>query len=179
MRHESTLDKNGTYIFTPNHSSYLDIPLFALSYPGYYHFMAKEELARIPLFGIFFRTIDIAVNRESNISSYKALKKAEEDLDNNISLVMFPEGGVSMNAPEMISFKNGPFKLAIDKQVPIVPVTFLDNWWLFHDNGQMKGRPGLSRVTVHAPITTTGMTDDNLDELRNKVFEIINSALKE
>ena len=73
------IDPKGTYIFTPNHASNLDIPLFALSWPGHYRFMAKKEWADVPVFGIFFRTIDIPVDRGNKMSAYRTLVKTEEE----------------------------------------------------------------------------------------------------
>jgi 1-acyl-sn-glycerol-3-phosphate acyltransferase len=65
--------------------------------------------------------------------------------------------------------------LAIDKQVPIIPITFLNNWKLFQNGVLIRthGRPGISRVIVHEPISTVGMTSNDLVSLRTKVYDII------
>ena len=69
------------------------------------------------------------------------------------------------------------FKLAIEKQVPIVPVTFLDNFRLFLNDGKHRARPGQSNVIVHAPIVTTGMTKKDLPALAEQVKQTIQTAL--
>lgn len=170
--------ERGPYIFCPNHTSYADIPLVLISLPGLYRFMAKVELARIPMFGIFFRTIDITVDRSSVTASFKAFEEAGESLDENVSLVLYPEGATSDNAPALMPFKKGPFKLAIDKQVSVVPISILDNWRLFPNDGKQRGRPGITRAIIHNPIETKGLTQDDVETLREKVYHVIDETIK-
>lgn len=179
FNYESALDPNKQYVVCANHTSMLDIPLSAILLNGAnFKFMAKHQLADIPVFGIFFRTVDIAVNRDSKIASFKAYKKALEAMDNGYSLIIYPEGTTSDIAPQMLEFKNGPFKIAIDKQVAVIPVTFLDNWHMFLYDGTMLYRPGCARVIVHEPIETVGLTAADADSLRDKVYNLIDHDLK-
>ena len=101
--------KKQHYILCSNHTSYLDIPMMSLTIPGYFNFMAKAELATIPFFGRFFRTIDISVNRKSKRDSYKAFLMAKKHLAKGASIVIFPEGRIPDNPPVMIKFKPGAF----------------------------------------------------------------------
>jgi len=159
IKHEKKLDKNRAYIFCPNHFSYLDIVLIYVAIPIYFHTMGKAELKKVPLFNRFFKRMNIPVNRESVTDSHRAFMRAGSDLDKGISITLFPEGGIQSHFPQMARFKNGPFRLAIEKQVPIVPISFLDNWLLLPDDFRRSvGRPGLSRVIIHEPIETKGMT---------------------
>lgn len=141
-------------------------------------FMGKDELAKIPFFNIFFKTIDIPVDRKSRVKSHNALQEAEEYLEKGVNLVIFPEGTSSEIAPTLLKFKNGAFRLAIEKQVPIVAVTMLDNWKLFLDDLKYLGKPGRTRVIVHQPIETKGMTMENIEELKAEVFGTIDLTLK-
>ena len=179
IKRESKLNKNQAYIFCPNHTSYLDIPLFAMCYQGHFRFMAKLELSNIPLFNIFFRTIDISVNRGSITESYKALRIAAESIEEGDSLVIFPEGKVAHHPPKLEKFKAGPFRLAIEKQVSVVPVTFLDNWQMLYVDKKIWGRPGIARIVVHKPISTIGLTLDDIESLQIKVQDIIENMIKE
>ena len=78
----------------------------------------------------------------------------------------------------MLPFKDGAFSLAIEYQVPIVPVTFIDNWKVFYkSDGKEFATPGFVRAVVHEPIETTGLTKNDVPMLREKVFNIINFAL--
>jgi 1-acyl-sn-glycerol-3-phosphate acyltransferase len=174
---EEHLDKNRQYVFCANHSSVLDIPYFAILWNNHFKFMAKMEFTKIIFFGHFFKTIDIAVDRNNKLSSYRAYKKALESIDKGYSMIIFPEGTSQRNPPELIDFKNGPFKIAIDKQIPIVPITFLDNWHLFHWHGDFTGNPGTARVIVHKPIETKGMTEVNVEQLKSTTYNIINETL--
>ncbi|HYH56212.1 MAG TPA: lysophospholipid acyltransferase family protein, partial [Anseongella sp.] len=95
IQYEEALDKDATYVFCPNHTSYLDIPLMCLIAKGPFHFMGKEELLESPLFRLFFKTIDIPVKRESKLSAYRALRRSSENLKQGMSLILFPEGAIS------------------------------------------------------------------------------------
>lgn len=179
IRYEEKLTSKKSYIFCSNHFSYLDIPMSALVARRNWRFMAKVELEDIPIFNIFFRTVDIPVNRERARESLKAVEEARESLHKGMSIVIYPEGMIGLHPPKMVRFKNGPFRLAIEEQVAIIPVTMMDNWKiLFVDGWKMFGRPGISRVFVHSPIETKGMTLDDMDELKEKVYKIIDHDLK-
>lgn len=150
-----------------------------MCYQGHFRFMAKLELSNIPLFNIFFRTIDISVNRGSITESYKALRIAAESIEEGDSLVIFPEGKVAHHPPKLEKFKAGPFRLAIEKQVSVVPVTFLDNWQMLYVDKKIWGRPGIARIVVHKPISTIGLTLDDIESLQIKVQDIIENTIKE
>jgi 1-acyl-sn-glycerol-3-phosphate acyltransferase len=141
--------------------------------------MAKLELGKIPLFNIFFRTVDISVNRSSMKESSRAFHQASENIDKGMHLIIFPEGTIGDHPPKLMRFKNGAFRLAIEKQVPIVPITFIDNWKLLYVGGKIHGRPGIARTIVHKPISTKGMTLDDVSALRDRVHAIIEQTLKE
>ena len=105
--------------------------------------------------------------------------RASKDIDKGISISLFPEGTIHHNGPVMGRFKNGPFRLAIEKQVPIVPITFLNNWILLPDDFHHRiGRPGIADVIIHEPISTKGMTEVDLEKLKFLVAEAINKPLK-
>lgn len=148
--------------------------------PRYFVFMGKDELLKWPLFRLFFKRQDIAVNRRNASGAGIAFKQAKEVLKQGNALAMFPEGTIPKHPPRLKPFKDGAFKLAIECQVPIVPVTFLSNWKLLGDAESSWGRtrPGVSRVIVHEAISTTGMTDKDLVNLRQQVFTTIESSLK-
>ncbi len=168
-------------IFCANHTSYLDIVASYRKTPGFYVFMGKGELKNAPLFGMFFREMNIPVFRNSRSDSHKAFLRAGEELEKGNSVFLYPEATIPTTAPRMKSFKNGAFKLAIDKQIPIVPVTFINNWKILQNGGFFKsnGRPGMSKVVYHKPVDTKGLTEDDLVSLRTRVFEIIDHTLRE
>ena len=176
---ERKLDKHQTYIYCANHTSNLDIIIMCALARGRYHFMGKEELMKNPVLGIFFKTIDIAVSRASKISSFRAFKKAAENLENGMSLIIFPEGKIDdVYPPVLQDFKSGPFRLAIEKNIPIVPVSIKNVWKIMWDDGTKYGtRPGIIDIYVHEPILTSTLALENDEVLKNEVYNRINSKL--
>jgi len=179
VKRDCILDKNKAYVICCNHTSFLDVVLAYCLFDNYFVFMAKKELQKVPLFGEFIRTMDISVDRQSRLGSYKAFKQAELQLEENKCIILFPEGTIPLNSPEMIRFKNGAFKLAIEKQVPIVPVTFLSNYKIFPsgNNFYKFGGPGIASVVIHNIVETNKFNDDNVSFLRDKVRSIIEKPL--
>lgn len=167
------------YIICCNHSSYLDIIQMYNVVPHYFLFIAKYELLNWPLFNIFFKNMNITVNRSDRSSAAKAFRKAAQAIDRGTSIAMFPEGGIPPFVPRMKPFKDGAFKLAIEKQIPIVPITFRDHWRLLGEPTELfsRGRPGISRTIIHPVISTKGLTEVDLVDLRQKVFRIIEAPL--
>jgi 1-acyl-sn-glycerol-3-phosphate acyltransferase len=166
-------------IFVANHTSYLDIIFspFYIDHTAVY--MGKYELLKIPLFKTFFKHLDIPVNRKSVTDAHKAFTDCGKKLDEGLSVVIYPEGTISENG-KLRPFKNGAFKLAIEKQVPIVPAVNLNNWWFLQNGGYFKsnGRFGIPDIFVGNPIETKGMTNENINELKEKVFNFTQQELK-
>jgi 1-acyl-sn-glycerol-3-phosphate acyltransferase len=173
--YEQPIDWSKTYIICPNHTSNLDIAAMSVLVNGDVCFMGKEELKEGLVTGLFFRSVDIPVNRKSKISSYRAFKNAAERLQNGTSIIMFPEGKIGDNyPPTMHEFKNGPFKLAIELKIPIIPVSSSNTWKMLWDDGTKYGtRPGICEYYVHKPIETSSLTSADADALRDEVYATI------
>lgn len=167
-----------TCVYVANHASYLDIVLSYIVIPNYFIYMGKLEIDKAPLFRIFFKGMNIFVDRKSRAGSYKAFVEASAKLKQGESVFIYPEGSIESRA-NLKPFKNGAFRIAIENQVPIVPITFLNNWKLMQNGGFFKshGRPGISRAVVHKPIPTKGMTEEDLVHLRHQVRETIAQTL--
>lgn len=172
------LDKKQQYIFCSNHFSYLDI--VALGYtPKFVVFVGKGSLTKVPLFGYMFKKLHITVDRTSHKSRYETLSKSAQAIDEGKSLVIYPEGGIiSKNMPEMAKFKDGAFRTAIEKQIPIVPVTLPYNWVIFPDDGSYLFSWHRNKVIFHEPIQTKDLSMDDLDSLKNTTFAVIDEELK-
>jgi 1-acyl-sn-glycerol-3-phosphate acyltransferase len=177
---ETPIDDTKHYIFCANHTSNLDIMILCILAHGKFHFMGKEELKNNPVLKIFFNTIDIAVDRNSKMSAFRAFRRAGENLDKGMSLLIFPEGGIHNDhyPPKLMEFKNGPFRLAIEKRVPILPISIINAWDLIWDDGARYGsRPGICDIYVHKPIFTDHMDVKADEHLKLKVFNKIQSKL--
>ena len=175
------LDPNKTYVITPNHTSYLDILMLYVVVPNFFIIMGKNELGSVPLFNIFFKEMNILVDRKSRISGKQAMDRAAEEINKGNSIALFPEGTIPHNNPKLKPFKNGAFKLAIEQQVEVLPITFLTNYKLLEDKAflKSKGRPGIARIIIDDPIPTKGMTEEDLVPLRQKVFDVINNRVQD
>lgn len=169
------------YIICSNHSSYLDTVFFYSVFSDYFLFIGKGELLKWPLFRLFFRRMDIPVMRENFRHAYGALQKAYDAIDEGSCVAIYPEGTIPLDAPRMQAFKKGAFKMAIDKQVPIVPITWQQNYKIMGEPTRLFSRshPALVKVVVHEPIETKGLAEKDLNDLRKRVFDTINSALPE
>jgi 1-acyl-sn-glycerol-3-phosphate acyltransferase len=172
-------EPNKVYVFCANHTSYIDIILSYCVLHNYFVFMGKQELEKVPLFNIFFKDMNILVDRKSNSGSYQALKRAEKEINDGKSVILFPEGTISRNVPVLKEFKNGAFKLAIDTQVEIVPITFVNNWKFLEDKPFLQGnmRPGYAKIVIHPPVSTLGLTETDIEALKIKVKSIIEEPL--
>jgi len=174
------LKRGQTYIYCANHTSNLDIMIMCIIAKGRFHFLGKDELLNNPVLKLFFKTIDVPVNRDSKISAFRAFKRVGENLDSGMSLIIFPEGKIDEDQypPKLIPFKNGPFRLAIEKNIPIVPVSLINIWKRMWDDGSRYGTtPGICDIYIHKPVSTKELNIEEADVLKDHVFDIINSKL--
>lgn len=169
---DSPLPQNTPYIVCCNHASYLDIVLMYRVFPEYFVMMGKGEIEGWRFFRVFFLSgMNILVHRENNKKAHESLQLAKQKIDKCQNVVIFPEGGIYNHAPYIKVMKNGAFKLAIEKQIPIVPMTFETNWKLLQGTEPFTGYagPGICKVHIHEAIATEGMTIDDLPALRLQV----------
>lgn len=154
-QYETPVKGNGPYVWCPNHCSALDILEMYAAVPNNFHFVAKKEHAKTPLFGVMFTKTHIPIQRESMTDSYKAMQRALADLNQGIDIVLFPEGTMNFERDKILRFKNGAFKLACDADVPVLPVFMPDNPDRLPYTYKLTypgGGPGQARVIVGAPI---------------------------
>ena len=172
-------DENTSYIICPNHSSYLDILLLYAIIPNYFVFLGKKELGSIPIFNIFFKRMNILVDRGNPKAAHNAILKACERMEKGDNVVIFPEGTIPESAPEMMAFKNGAFRLARDLNIPILPITFTNHVNLLEDKFSFfaKCRPGKSTVYLHKPIYINKEEPQDLVALREECKSLIASKL--
>jgi len=176
---EQKLEKGKSYMLVANHTSMLDIMLMLLVVKNNpFVFVGKKELAKIPIFGFFFKRVCIMVDRSSSKSRFKVFELAQKRLHQGLSICIFPEGGVPDDENVVLDeFKDGAFRLAIEHQIPIVPMTFIDNKKRFPFRF-FSGTTGRMRVKVHSFIETSGLTLEKRQELKLKTRAIILKELE-
>jgi len=178
IRSSAKLVEGKSYMFVANHTSIIDIMLMLAVIDHPFVFLGKKELARIPLFGYFYRRTCILVDRGSQKSRLEAFAEAQRRLKQGNSICIFPEGGVPEDKTiEMAAFKDGAFRLAIDHQIPIVPITFHDNKKRFSYTF-ISGSPGKMRVKIHPVIPTINKTQEDKRMIKDKTFNVILSELR-
>jgi 1-acyl-sn-glycerol-3-phosphate acyltransferase len=158
----------GPVVYASNHSSMFDIWALAATLPGSVRFVAKQELARIPLVGRAMVTVGhIMIDRAHPARALTGYERAADLLRSGISAVVFPEGTRSRTG-ELLPFKNAPFGLAIAAQAPVVPVYVRDTFTIMA-KGHRLLRPRPIRVEIGDPVSTTGMTLEQRGALRDRV----------
>ncbi len=173
IEYEEAIDWSKPYIICPNHTSILDITALTYLCPQEFSFIGKVELLKNPVTRIFFKSIDIPVNRQSKISAFKAFKRATELLHEGKSVVIFPEGKIDEEFPPVLhKFKAGAFKMAIENNIPILPVVIHNAWEiLWDDGGRFGSKPGAIKISVLKPITYDNSSSQKYDSIEIEVYE--------
>lgn len=165
------------YVFVANHTSYLDIPLMYLLTRGNVAFLGKSSLAKAPLFGYLYKNLHILVDRKHRDSKVEAMDKCRKKIERGHSVIIFSEGTIPRTPPVLNDFKDGAFRLAIEKQIPIIPVTIPYNWLILPDDKSFSVSWHICKATVHEAISTVGMVDADTPALRDKVRSIIENEM--
>ena len=170
------LDPNQPYILTPNHQSFIEVPLFVTYLDRYPAYLAKKEVFRYPFLGYGMRLINLfPVDRCNSASAVDSAKAATDNLRQGKSYMVYPEGTRSKDG-KLLPFKKGAFMMAIEAGVPVVPVT-VSGATKIMPKGEFKLYPSTVRLTIHEPISTAGYGKENVAELMARTREKIFSAL--
>ena len=175
---DEKFERSESYMLVSNHSSMTDIMMMLHTAKNPFVFVGKAELAKLPLFGFFYKRTCILVDRKNPRSRKAVFDEAQRRLSQGMSICIFPEGGVPNDLSLVLdTFKDGAFRLAIDHQIPIVPITFHDNKKRFPYHF-LKGGPGRMRARVHHFIPTVGLTQNDKRGLRDKTRDVILKELE-
>jgi 1-acyl-sn-glycerol-3-phosphate acyltransferase len=170
------LDPSRTYIFMSNHVSNIDPPLLAPRIPGRTSIMAKQELFKIPILGKAMRMASlIPVNRGDRDAGIAAVRAATEVVKQGIHMMIYVEGHRSFDG-KLLPFKKGPFYLAQECRVPVVPITISGTHYVMPKR-RFSIKPGMVTLIFHKPIEPEEF--GTRDELMEKVRATINGGLPE
>ncbi|KQC32297.1 acyl-phosphate glycerol 3-phosphate acyltransferase [Nonlabens sp. YIK11] len=173
---DAHMQKGQSYMLVANHTSMADIMLMLLVAKNPFVFVGKAELSKIPIFGFFYKRTCILVDRGDPQSRKAVFESASRRLDDGVGICIFPEGGVPSDRSILLdNFKDGAFRLAIEHQIPVVPMSFYDNkkrfpFSFFH------GSPGRMRARTHEIQQTAGLQlpGDKVrfrESVRNIIYE--------
>lgn len=172
VRGTANIDPKKTYIFMANHQSNFDIPVLLVYLPVQFRWLAKEELFKIPIFGYAMKRVGyISIDRSDFRSAVKSLKKAAQIIKNGTSVVIFPEGTRSDDG-QISGFKKGGFNMALDAQVPIVPIV-LHGTRAIMPKKQLRIRSQNVFMEIKNPIETSSYTRKTKDMLMARVRKSI------
>ncbi len=170
------IDPSRTYVFMSNHVSNIDPPLLLPLIPRRTSVMAKIELFRYPLLGKTMRLGSLVpVDRKNREAGIAAVRAAADVIRRGINMTIFVEGGRSFDG-KLMPFKKGPFYLAVECGVPVVPITIVGTHKLM-PKGRLAITPGEVTVIFHEAVEPSTFGDR--DQLKQQVREIINSGLPE
>jgi 1-acyl-sn-glycerol-3-phosphate acyltransferase len=161
------------YVAVSNHESYADIFLIS-HFPWEMKWLSKEALFKIPVMGWLMRLAgDIPVKRGSRESAVLALAECRKRLQNRVSVMIFPEGTRSPT-DDLLPFKDGAFKLAIETGAPILPIAVAGtrNCMAKHS---FRFRRARAKARVLDAIPTAGMTKADVAALRERTREVIDN----
>jgi 1-acyl-sn-glycerol-3-phosphate acyltransferase len=144
-------DNQGTYIYMCNHVSNIDPPIAIPAIPKRTSVLVKKEVFRIPVLATAMRMGSLVpVDRTDRDSAINSLKKAQEVLASGVNMTVFPEGTRSTTG-ELLPFKKGPFYMALESGVSVIPMTILGTRAIW-PKGKFAIKPGTATVVFHPPV---------------------------
>jgi 1-acyl-sn-glycerol-3-phosphate acyltransferase len=171
------VDPRNPYVVVSNHESFVDILLIS-HLPWEMKWLSKIEILRIPVLGWDMRLAgDVPVERGATRSAVKAMLRCREILKQRVSVIIFPEGTRSATA-EMLPFKDGAFRLAVEAGVPILPLVVRGTRTALPKHGWRFGRAD-AEVRVLEPIGTAGLGPQDVAALKERVRSIIGKVRSE
>jgi 1-acyl-sn-glycerol-3-phosphate acyltransferase len=168
----------GKYIVVANHISYLDTIVIFPAVPFHFRPLGKKEISRIPIIGFIYKQVVVLVDRSNTHSRAKSMRLLWRVLNHEANIIIFPEGTFNETGEKLKEFYDGAFRLAINTQTPIFPVVFPDTVKRWHYSGWWKLWPGINRAVHLEVIPVDGLTMDNLPELKQRVFVVMETELK-
>ena len=176
VKGRENLPTEGPVVYVCNHQGYADIiALCAALDTIQFGYVAKKELAKVPLYGDWILEVrSVLIERDNPRESIKAILKGINYINDGFSMMIFPEGTRS-RGPEMGEFKKGAMKLATKPKVPIIPVSINDSWKCFEEEGRMKGAD--IGIIVHPAIETKDLSKEEEKHLSDRVEEIIRGGV--
>lgn len=173
---KENIQKNTSYVIIPNHQSYYDIFLIYGWLGIDIKWIMKKELKKIPGIGFGSQKVGhIFLDRSNSRIALQSLNEAKKKLVNGTSVVIFPEGTRSQDG-QLGKFKRGAFKLALDLELPLLPVTVIGTRKILPSDS-VNLLPGKAKMIIHKPINIKDFNEDNINDLIKVAKERIGSVL--
>ncbi|SFE88360.1 1-acyl-sn-glycerol-3-phosphate acyltransferase [Chitinophaga sp. CF118] len=165
--------KGQPYIIVCNHNSMVDIPVTTYAIPSASKSLAKQSMAKIPVWGIMYKIGSVLVDRDDPESRKQSFLDMKEVLDMGVHMLLYPEGTRNKTDDPLKSFYDGAFSLAIDTGKPIMPAVLFNTRKILPSGKSFFAWP--HRIDIHflEPIETAGLTADDVPALKEQVFKIM------
>ena len=175
---KGNIDRKQSYIVVSNHQSHYDIFVMYGWLRLDMKWVMKKELRKIPFIGYACEKVGhIIIDRSDRVQALEAMEKAKRNIVNGTSVMFFPEGTRSKDG-KIGSFKKGAFMMALQLNLPILPVTIRGTRKIL-PSGTLNLLPGRAECIVHPPIETSGYNEDTIQELIHKTRTIIVNSFEE
>ena len=169
---QENVDPGVPHIYMTNHQSYFDIFALLACLPVDFKFIVKQELMRIPIFGLSMRKAGyIGIERKDPRKAVESIKKAAKKIKQGASVVIFPEGTRSIDG-RLLEFKRGGFSLALKSGCDIVPVA-ISNSFRIAPKGSRVINKGSIDMAIGEPISVKGYSKKNIAELMDRVRDVM------
>lgn len=174
VKGRENLKKSNQYIIIGNHTSWGDIIVLFISIKQMLRFIAKAELAKLPLIGFMMKRMGMVfVERGNAHKSAQSVKSTLDKIKGGAKMVGFPEGTRSKTG-KIGDFKKGLIMIAVKSGIDIIPVG-LENVYNVWPRNNYAFRPGKVKVVIGEPISTSGYDESNISELVEKVKQTVAS----
>ncbi len=167
------------FIFVTNHNSLLDAAIIPKAFRLPVRPLGKVEMSRIPVFGFIYRKAIVTVDRSNPANRARSIRVLKSILGKGISVLFFPEGTFNDTTLTLKEFYNGAFRIAIETQTPIKPVLFPDAGRRMYHQRIFSLNPGPCRIIYLDEISVEGLTIADTEELKWKVYELMERKLEE
>ena len=172
--YEAPKAKGHAVVYVFNHISYMDIPVILKTFRRQpIRILGKAEMKKVPVFGYIYSKAVVMVDRQSDEGRMKSLREMKKVIAKNISIVIAPEGTFNITHQPLATFYNGAFKIAVEMNVPVQPVLFLDTYDRLNYKSIFSMTPGRSRAVFLQEIPPG--TDAAL--LKQKVYSVMEDGL--
>jgi 1-acyl-sn-glycerol-3-phosphate acyltransferase len=164
-------EKGKTYIVVCNHNALIDVPVSSPGIPGGNKTIAKAEMAKIPLFGLIYKTGSILVDRKNEKSRRESFVKMKEVLDMGLHMCIYPEGTRNISAEPIKPFHDGAFRLAATNGNSIIPMIIFNSR---KANPPDKGFFLMPvKLYMHFLPEVRVNKDETVDQLKSRVFDLM------
>lgn len=158
------------FVLVANHVSWFDIFAIAAKLPVDYHFVAKKELEKIPVFGLAWRAAGhISIDRGNRESAARSLRKAGQQMREQKSVVVIFAEGTRSRTGRLLPFKKGAFVLAAETGIPIIPTIVTGSYDIMRPDTFIV-RPATIHVYFEPPVPAEGASVDQLMQRTRAVF---------